>query len=348
MSTRHGWKRLFSVIGIFLAVWLCLRYLYPLFLPFLLGLALALAAEPAAIFLRERFRWRHRPAIFASVTGVLALLIGAAATVGTLLVRRAAALAGSMGMLAGRAAEGLTTVRDWAVALADRAPGSLSGTLGRSVRELFADGGGLLDRAAAAFLGMAGHAAQRLPGSLVTLGTAVLASYLICERLPALRERLHSSTAWERSWRPALTRLARTGKAWLKAQVKLSSVTFAIVLGGFLLLGVRQKLLMALITALVDAVPLLGTGTILLPWALVSVLSGEPIRAVGLLGVYVTALVTRSALEPKLLGRQLGLDPLAALAALYVGYRIWGFGGMIIAPILTVTARELCRSRNEE
>ena len=125
--------------------------------------------------------------------------------------------------------------------------------------------------------------------------------------------------------------------------MRLSAVTFAIVLGGFFLLGVRQKLLMALLTALVDAVPLLGTGTILLPWTLVSLMSGEPVRAVGLLGIYVTALITRSALEPKLLGRQLGLDPLAALTALYMGYRIWGFAGMILAPILTVTARELCR-----
>ena len=326
-----------------MAVWLSLRYLYPLFLPFLLGLALALASELPANFLQDRFHWRRRPAVFAAVTAVLVLLTAAAAATGTLLVRRAAALAGSMSALAGQAAEGLTTVRDWAVTLADRAPGALSQPLGRSVRELFENGGGLLDRAAAALFGMAGHAAQHIPGSLVTLGTAVLAAYLICERLPALRSRLGASSAWQKSWRPALMRLARIGRSWLKAQLKLSSVTFAIVLGGFLLLGVQQKLLMALVTALVDAVPLLGTGTILLPWTLVSLLSGEPVRAVGLLGVYVTALVTRSALEPKLLGRQLGLDPLAALAALYVGYRIWGFGGMILAPILTVTARELCR-----
>ena len=346
MSTHHGWKRFLSVIGVFVAVWLSLRYLYPLFLPFLLGLALALAAEPLTNFLQDRFRWRQRPAVFAAVSGIWGLLIGLGATLGAFLVRRAAALAGSMSTLAGQAAQGLTMVRDWAVTLADRAPGALSQPLGRSVRELFENGGGLLDRAADALFGMAGHAAQHIPGSLVTLGTAVLASYLICERLPALRSRLSASSAWQRSWRPALHRLGSTGRAWLKAQLKLSGVTFAIVLGGFLLLGVRQKLLMAFLTALVDAVPLLGTGTILLPWTLVSVLGGEPVRAVGLLGVYVTALVTRSALEPKLLGRQLDLDPLAALAALYVGYRIWGFGGMILAPILTVTARELCRSNS--
>ena len=346
MSTHHGWRRLLSVIGVFVAVWLSLRYLYPLFLPFLLGLALALAAEPVAKFLQEHCHWRRDPAVFAAVTVILALMTAALTTLGTFLLQRAAALAGGLSALAGRAAEGLTTARHWCLELVSLAPDALSRPLEQSVRSLFENGGGLLDRAAAAMLGMAGQAAQHIPGSLVTLGTAVLASYLICQRLPALRQLLASSHAWQDRWRPTLTRLIRTGRSWLKAQLKLSSVTFAIVLGGFFLLGVKQKLLMALVTALVDAVPLLGTGTILLPWALVSLLGGVPVRAVGLLGIYVTALITRSALEPRLLGRQLGLDPLAALAALYIGYRLWGFGGMILAPILTVTARELCRSNS--
>ena len=344
MSLRHGWKRTLAVIAVFVTVWFCLRYLYPLFLPFLLGLAAALAAEPLVNFFCGRLRWRRSPAVFAAVTLILALLAGGLGLLGTLAVRRTASLAGSLSDLAGQAARGMTTVRDWAVTLAENAPAPVSRSLTRSVEELFSGGGGLLDRAAAAMLSMAGQAAQHIPGSLITLGTAVLASYLICQRLPALRQRLAISSPWQNRWRPALIRLARTGRAWFTAQLKLSAVTFAIVLGGFFLLGIRQKLLMALVTALVDSVPLLGTGTILLPWALVSVLGGESVRAVGLLGIYVTALLTRSALEPKLLGRQLGLDPLAALAALYIGYRIWGFGGMIIAPILTVTARELCRS----
>ena len=79
MSTRHGWKRLLAVIGVFLSVWLSLRYLYPLFLPFLLGLAFALAAEPVAKFLQEHFHWRRDPAVFAAVTAILALLTAAGA-----------------------------------------------------------------------------------------------------------------------------------------------------------------------------------------------------------------------------------------------------------------------------
>jgi predicted PurR-regulated permease PerM len=228
------------------------------------------------------------------------------------------------------------------VTLAQKAPEALSEPLTRSVEELF-QGRGLLDRAAASVLDLAGRAAQDLPGLLVTLGTALLSAYMLCPRLPALRAKLAAQPVWRDRLRPAWVRLHRTAGQWFRAQLRLSSVTFGIVLGGFFLLGVRQKLPMALFTALVDAVPLLGSGTVLLPWSLASILNGQPVRAVGLLGVYVTALITRSALEPKLLGRQLGLDPLAALMALYAGYRIWGFWGMILAPILTVTARELCR-----
>ena len=111
MSTHHGWRRVLAVIGIFVAVWLSLRYLYPLFLPFLLGLALALAAEPLAKFFCDRLRWRRRPAVFAAVTGVLALMAALGTIIGSLIVRRAASLAGSLSDLAGRAAAGLTTAR---------------------------------------------------------------------------------------------------------------------------------------------------------------------------------------------------------------------------------------------
>ena len=346
MSLHHGWKRASAVALTFVAFWLCLRYLFPLFLPFLLGLAISLAAEPVAFFLQRRLRWRRSCAAAAAVTAVLAVSALALWLAGAAAVEQARKLADSLDGAAEQLSAGVETVRVWAVSLASRAPGGLAQPLTASVEELFSDGSALLHRGTDAALGMAGQAAQRLPGSLVTLGTAVLAAYMICARLPRILERFTALPLWQKRLRPALLRLRSTLKCWLRAQLRLSAVTFGIVLGGLVLLGVRHKLPLALLTAAVDAVPLLGSGTVLLPWALVSFLSGTPVRAVGLLGIYGTALLTRSSLEPRLLGRQLGLDPLAALMALYAGYRIWGFGGMILAPILTVTARELCRSEN--
>ena len=67
----------------------------------------------------------------------------------------------------------------------------------------------------------------------------------------------------------------------------------------------------------------------------------QSLQAVGLLLIYGAAMITRTALEPRLVGRQLGLDPLVTLFALYAGYKIWGIGGMIFSPLLAVTAKQL-------
>lgn len=342
MSLHHGWTRAAAVFGSYVAVWLAFRYLFPLFLPFILGFAISLPAEPVAKIMQQRFRLPQAAASFAAVAMVLAMLCGIITLASVLLVQRAAALAGTLGDTAQQLSDGIATVRDWAVGLAAKAPGELSGPLEESVRNLFRSGGALADRGAEAALGLAGRFAGNLTGVLMTLGTAVLSAFLLCPRLPRLRSRLQSWGFWKNGVMPVLQRLRRSIVCWLRAQLRLSGLTFCIVLAGYFLLNVDNKLPMALLTAVVDAVPLLGTGTVLLPWALVCFLSAQPVRAVGLLGVYVTALVTRSALEPRLVGRQLGLDPLVALAALYAGWRIWGFWGMVLAPILTVTAKEVC------
>ena len=89
-----------------------------------------------------------------------------------------------------------------------------------------------------------------------------------------------------------------------------------------------------------DALPVLGTGTVLVPWSLVCLLQGDTVRGIGLLGVYAAASLTRSVLEPRFIGRQLGLDPLVTLLAMYAGYRLWGLAGMILAPLLAVTVTQ--------
>ena len=73
-------------------------------------------------------------------------------------------------------------------------------------------------------------------------------------------------------------------------------------------------------------------------------LQGQTWKGLGLLGIYVVALLSRTVLEPRLVGRHLGLDPLLTLAFLYVGYRLWGIFGMILAPMLAAAAKSLTQS----
>jgi predicted PurR-regulated permease PerM len=98
-------------------------------------------------------------------------------------------------------------------------------------------------------------------------------------------------------------------------------------------LRVPYAFILALLTALVDFLPLLGTGIILIPWAIVSLLLGEVRLGVGLLVLYAVSSVIRQILEPKLIGDGLGLHPLLSLAAMYSGLRLFGVWGMILAPL---------------
>ena len=127
----------------------------------------------------------------------------------------------------------------------------------------------------------------------------------------------------------------------LKAQSLLWLITFCFLLGGFWLLRLPYALLMAAVTTLVDALPVLGTGTVLLPWALFHLLLGTPLHGAALLALYAVITLVRSLLEPKLVASQVGLPPLAALIAMYMGYCLFGLGGMILLPILLLFVKQL-------
>ena len=176
-------------------------------------------------------------------------------------------------------------------------------------------------------------------------GTGLIASFMISAKLPLWKARLQSRFPQEQ-YRPLLE-TAKGLKAailgWLKAQVKLSGVTWVLVTLGFLLLGVSSALLWGGVVALVDAFPILGTGAVLVPWSLLSFAQGDPGRAFGLLGLYGGVTLVRTLLEPKLVGQHLGLDPLVTLAALYAGYRLWGLPGMILSPLLAVVVLQVRR-----
>jgi sporulation integral membrane protein YtvI len=167
--------------------------------------------------------------------------------------------------------------------------------------------------------------------------------FMISVRLPKLRAMLSQAMPekWRNSYLPILRRVRGTLWGWLKAQLTLSGLCFFLVCTGLLILGVDYAPVWALVIALVDAIPVLGTGTILIPWALAGLLQGNHVFSLGLLGIYLCAMLSRTVLEPRLVGKHLGIDPLMTLIALYIGYRIWGFGGMLLSPLLCAAATEL-------
>ena len=259
------------------------------------------------------------------------------------LVRELRTLANVLPDLEQTAQSGIIRLRDWSLALTSHVPESIRPLLQDHVGSVFSDGASLLGRFSGFVLGLAGNLLSRIPDSALSLGTGILSAFLISAKLPRIRRWLLRRIPKERlrSLAAAGKRIKLVLRGWFLAQAKLMGLTLLILLLGFWLLRLPNAPLWALGVALVDAFPVLGTGTVLLPWSLLCLFQGDTARAIGLLGIYATVSLSRSALEPKLLGRHLGLDPLATLIALYIGYKLWGIAGMLFAPLLTVTALQL-------
>ncbi len=313
------------------AAWLAGKYLLPLLLPFLIGCGVALVAEPVVRIVSQKANRTVGSALGVSLTlcvlGVSVLLLGAVT------VQQVGKLAQGAPRLAGMAQDGLVLLRDWLTNLSHKAPQQLQPLLEGTVSEMFGDGTMLLGQVAQRLPGVVTNAIGTVGDGLLSVGTGVVSAFLISARLPKLKAYAEKSETFQQL-KTAVVRVRKALGGWLIAQLKLCGVTWGIVSTGFLLMRIPNGLLWAAVVALIDAVPILGTGTVLVPWAAVCLLQGESLRAIGLLCTYGATLMVRTVLEPKLVGKQLGLDPLATLATLYVGYRFWGFPGLLLTPII--------------
>lgn len=131
---------------------------------------------------------------------------------------------------------------------------------------------------------------------------------------------------------------------FVRAQFTLISLTTIIVLIGLLILQVKYAITIALICGLVDILPYLGTGTIFVPWIVYAAITGDTSLAIGLGVLYAVVIVQRQLMEPKVLSSSIGLDPLATLVALFVGFKLIGFLGLIAGPVVLVIINTLHRA----
>lgn len=333
--------KILGFLGFLLAIYLGFRYVFPLMLPFLLGISVALLAEPAVRFLTGKLSLSRPLAAGLGVSATLLFTLSLIALAGALAVRELGSLASRLPDVEATVDQGMDLLRSWAVRLTNRLPEQTRARAAEAAGQLFNSQNVLQGQLTARVPALAKSLLKSLPGGALTLGTGLLSAFMLSVRLPRLRRLVADKLppAWQSNYKPALRRMGQNVLSWLKAQAKLSAVTWALVTVGFLLLGVSYGPFWALLVAVVDAVPILGTGTVLLPWALVSLIQGDSLRAIGLLLLYGVALLLRTVLEPKLVGKHLGLDPLLTLICLYTGYRLWGIAGMIAAPMLTAALK---------
>ena len=344
MSRSQLEKWIFRALAVALAIPVA-KVAIPIALPFLLALIMVLAAEPAVRWMARRWHLPRSLAAGIGITGISLLSATVLTMLLSLLLQLLKQLALWLPAAAEAAAQGVQLLQHWLLTLAERAPEHIRQTLQGLILSLFQGGGNLLLSMAQKLPRIAADALGSLSSGVLWLLTAVLAAFMISARLPLLATKIPSS--WRERASTARKTFRSTIGRWLLAQGKLAAVAFALMSIGFFLLRIRQGLLWAALITLVDFLPILGVGTVLLPWSLVAYLQGDNALALGLLGIFAAVWLVRSVLEPKLIGSELGLDPLVTLVCIYGGFRLWGIPGMLLSPIAAISIVQFQRIRQQ-
>lgn len=326
-----------TVLG---CLWLGVRFVLPWTAPFLLAFALAATVEGAVRTLVGR---GFRRGLAATLTALLVL--GLLTALGTLLISRGVAAleqlsAEAPGLLASLGKTlGALEQRILALAQGEAASDTLKAALDALNQALYSVPAALFQW----LLDLLSRMAQASPDALLFAVTTALGSWLISASYPRVTAFLALQLPEEllRRMRELTGELKQSFSGWLRAQLLLMGLTFFELLLFFWLLRVRSPLLTAFVTALVDAMPVFGVGTVLLPWALLALLRGSSGLALGLVAAWGVCNLVRNVLQAKLLGDQIGLDPLAALLSIYVGWRVGSFWGALLCPVLLAAAQQL-------
>ncbi len=161
-----------------------------------------------------------------------------------------------------------------------------------------------------------------------------------------LKETLPSSV----SKRLSSFKRGMTGTAlkYLRAYFLLLLMTFGELFIGFSILGIDYALLLAALISLIDILPVFGVGGIVLPWAAAVLISGNYYLGIGLIIIYACVTVIRQLAEPKIVGGSLGIHPLLTLFSIYAGFKLFGFFGMIIGPIVSMVIKSALVNKKQE
>ncbi len=323
-----------------------LRYLLLWLLPFLFALAAAAAIEPAVRLLHTKLRLRRSFASFVMTLFLLFLLGGLLSLLGTTLTGEAYALLEQAPVLLGALPAALERLTDRLQTYRSACPPWLCERLDAALARGASEADDLLGALASRLPSLLAAFAASLPRFFLASVTSVLAIYFTSSTLPSIQT--HFKQYFSSKTRRFLLHF-RSGfisslARWMRVELTLCLVTFSILLIGLSFLRQPYALLLAFLVTLVDALPVFGVGTILVPWAAVEIIFQNIPKSIALLLLYLVSFLLRSTLEPRLLGSQAGLPPIVSLLAMYLGFCSMGVLGMVAFPFLLLLGAQLLRS----
>ena len=346
---RLGLRGALALGAAAMAVWVGLP-LASLLSPFLCALVLAWVLNPAVRWLQRKTNLSRKALSMVLVVLVFAVIGGILFGLGWVAVDQVRMLFDNRQSLLDQLLDGLVgvvnSVGGWLEGLGDLVPQGVLTTsedlmdaLIRWVQGL--DFSGWLTEMA----GQAPSMVTNVSNFAVALVVFMMGSYFITGDYPRLRFELTDRV-------PMVARdFCRSVKnifmsafgGYVKSQLILSAGVFAILSIGFFLMGQPYGLLLAFGLSVLDFIPIIGSGTVMVPWAVVDMILGQYGEAAALMAVWGVIALFRQLAEPKILGNQTGLSPILSLVGIYVGMKAGGVLGMVVGPLLLLVCINLAK-----
>ncbi len=143
-------------------------------------------------------------------------------------------------------------------------------------------------------------------------------------------------------------RLKETIGSFARAYALIMAITFTELFAMLSIVKVKYAFLIALFTAIVDILPVLGTGTVLIPWSVFLFISGDTKTGIAILIIYGVITLVRQLIEPKIVANSIGISPFASLASMYIGLRLFGAAGLFICPLAVITVRNVIKIKHAD
>ena len=300
------------------------------FLPFVIGWIIAMIANPLIRFLEKKIRILRRHSSMVLIVGVLALVIFGLYFLGSRGLRELVLFVRALPGLYAEVQEDVTAAYGELEQVLTFLPPEIKDTFGRVIEQLGTYIGGFLQDLAAS---AGGAVARTLPDVLVHTIVVLLSSYLFLAEHDVIVQRIKDVMPEAvKRYMGLIKKDVRTViGGYFLAQFKIMFVVALVLMAGLMILGVHYWAVLAVAIAVLDFLPMFGTGTVLIPWAAVKLFTGDFAYAAGLGLLYILSQAVRQIIQPKIVGDSMGLPPLTTLFFLFLGYRIRGLAGMILA-----------------
>lgn len=303
------------------------------FLPFLVGWIIACIANPLVKFLEDKLKIRRKAVTALVISGVIALIVLIGYLVSVKLIQETMSFIKDLPRLWGSIESDMADINQNLAALFGKLPFDVTIDFGKIVKyadTLFTDFMGSIGTPTVTAVG---NFAKNIPSIIISIIMSVLSAYFFIADKDYLSNLLkkHLPPSLQEKWAIMFGSLKSAVGGYFKAQLKIEIWMYLLLVIGFAILRIDYGFLIALGIAVLDLLPFFGTGAVMIPWAIIKILSADYRIAIGLLIMWGGGQLARQLIQPKIVGDSIGVSPIPTLFLLFVGYKLAGVIGMIIA-----------------